>query len=104
MPFVEVHAGEVMPERLEGTNASHTQQVFLTDARVIVATVQSGPNPTNSAVLLGWKVSRKYTGTTWPETPTTSVFHTVAYSVVPSSGNWMVFPVLERCSAGSMGA
>ena len=45
VPFVEVHAGEVMPERLEGTNTSHTQQVFLTDASVIVATVQPGSQP-----------------------------------------------------------
>ena len=36
-----MHAYKVVPEALERLNAANTQEVFLTNTRVIIATVQS---------------------------------------------------------------
>ena len=40
VPFVEVHARKVMPQGLKGLNTANAEQVFLSDAHLIVATVQ----------------------------------------------------------------
>ena len=59
VPFVEVHASEVVTEGLQGLDAAYTEEVLLSNTHVVVATVQPCPKPTKDAVLLGWAVSRK---------------------------------------------
>ena len=40
VPLIEVHAGKGVPEGLEGLYAAYPQEVFLSDAGVIISTVE----------------------------------------------------------------
>ena len=59
VPFVEVHASEVVTEGLQGLDAAYTEEVSCRTRMSSSPPYNRAPKPTKDAVLLGWAVSRK---------------------------------------------
>ena len=104
VPFVEVHASEVVTEGLQGLDAAYTEEVLLSNTHVVVATVQPCPQTHEGCGVVGMGGVKEIDGNDM-----TGDTHDVR---LPDGGEQGFtvkgqlngLPVFVKCSAGSMGA